>query len=304
MTFDLAMYGKNSPYSSVDSKRSIEKIDQNTLKTWAKHVIAPNGALLTVTGRMTREELHDAIVSQLKGWTQSYPERNEIPAPVYQNKPGVYAVEGNFDQAAVLMGEPGPARMSPDQYALAVFNRYFSRGEFGAILFSEIRSKRGYAYEVDGGFAPGAKGGEYIISLGSRTPEAPNAVEEVLRLVGRSHTETATEERLNEIRRSVTQGFVFNFATPQGAIAREATLKLLHYPADYNETYIPRINAVGRQELLDVSKNHLDPSKFIIVVVGKISPKELSQRFGASYPVYRVKFDMEPEILGRVGGQR
>ncbi len=299
MTFARAMYGERSPYSSFETRASISAMTPELLRARRGEVIVPAGALLTMTGRIDRDEIRAALKAAFGNWSGGPPAPPELPVPVYSNRPGIYLVEAPFEQAAVIMGEPGPARLSPDQYVLSIFNRYFSRGEFGSVLFSEIRSKRGYAYSVDGGFAPGAKGGEYLIALGTRTQEAPNAIAEVLNQIRRAQSETATEARLDEIRRAVGRGFVFNFATPGGALSRQATLRLLKYPADYNDTYIERISAVGQGELLKLARSRLDPAKFIIVAVGKFSAKELSQRFGPGYPVYRVRFDTEPKIVGQ-----
>lgn len=296
MTFTKAMYTGVTPYNTFPTKEFVQSVSKESLIKLAQAALVPEGTILTVSGQITREELSSAIKSAFGGWGGSRTLNRIISPPIQRKSPGIYVVESPFDQATIVVGEPGPARLSPDQYGLSVFNRYFSHGDFGSVLFSEIRSKRGFAYVVYGGFAPGAKSGQYLIGMGTRVPEAGNAIDELLNQVNLAKVHTASEKRLSEIKRAVQQGFVFNFASPDGAIAREATLRLLGYPKDYNKTYVDRINEVSREDLLTIAKSRISSEDFVIVVVGKISAKELSQRFGSRYPVYQVKFDTEPRL--------
>lgn len=294
-TFSVALYGSDSIYSKMPTKDSIRGITSEKLRALSRRKILPAGTVLAVTGDITRKQLEELLDKFLSSWL-GRPESVEVSSPPkYEPKPGVYFVSSSFEQSAVVIGQLGPKRKSADQYAMSVFNRYFGRGGFGSVLFTEVRSKRGFAYSVDGGFNPSSKTGEFSIDMGTRAEITEAAVSEAIRQINIARNQIPPEDQINDVKAAVQQGFIFNFAKPSSALAREVTLNLLGYPPDFNQTYLTNITSVTPEEVRQCAFNHLHPEKLIIVVVGKLDGKKLAKSL--NLPFYPVKFSSYPIVL-------
>jgi len=296
LTYSKALYGDGSPYGESTGEREIRALSRARLLNRHRETISPDGAILAISGNTTESALKKILSERLASWNNERLLKGAIPTPTYRKKPGIYVVESRFEQVGIILGGVGPRRLSPDHFKLSVFNRYFSSGSFGSVLFSEIRSKRGLAYTIDGGFAPGPVAGEFIISLGTRSSEAMYALTETLKLIEGSKEKTADPKRLAEIKDAAERSFVFNFASSSGVLERAAQLKLLGFPSDFNRTYIPNIRAITRENLLEVSNRYLDLSQMVIVVVGNVNALEIKKLVGDKYHVYGASFDTSPKI--------
>lgn len=294
-TFATALYGENTPYSRMATKKSIEGIVSEKLRSLSRKKILPSGTTLAVTGDITHQQLQALLDKYLSSW-QGQAEPVEVAEPPkFEPRPGVYFVDTDFEQSSVIIGHAGPKRRSEDQYVLSVFNRYFGRGAFGSVLFTEVRSKRGYAYSVDGGFNPGAKSGEFSIDMGTRAEITGAAVAEVIRQIDLARNQVPPIEKIDDVKAAVKQGFIFNFAKPSSALTREVMLNLLGYPNDFNQTYLTNITAVSPEEVRQAAFNRLKPENLIIVVVGKLDGNSLAKSL--NLPFYRVKFSTFPKVL-------
>ena len=294
-TFAKALYGEKSIYSLLATKDSIGSISSSKLKALSRKRILPGGATLAVTGDITQEQLKNALQKYLGSWLGQGEKREVAAAPEFTPSPGLYFVDSDFQQSAVIIGHLGPKRMSSDQYALSVFNRYFARGAFGSVLFTEVRSKRGFAYSVDGGFNPGAKTGEFSIDMGTRAEITGPAVQEVINQINLVRTQTPPVDKIDDVKAAVKQGFIFNFAKPSSALTREVMLNLLGYPKNFNESYLPSISAVTPEEVRKTASSRLNPENLIMVVVGKLDGKALAKSL--NLPFYRVEFSTYPKVF-------
>jgi zinc protease len=294
-TFATALYGDKSIYSALPTKASIAEITSEKLRALSHNKILPDGASLSVTGDVTRAELEVLLEKYLGGWEGKAEVKEVAAAPNFVPKPGLYFVDSNFQQSAVIIGQAGPARLSKDQFSLSVFNRYFSRGAFGSVLFTEVRSKRGFAYSVDGGFSPGAKTGEFSIDMGTRAEVTEPAVAEVINQINLARNQTPPASKIDDVKAAVKQGFIFNFAKPSSALTREVMLNLLGYPKDFNQTYISNISAVSPEQVRQTAFERLTPDNLIVVVVGKLDGKSLAKSL--NLPFYRVEFSTYPKVL-------
>jgi zinc protease len=300
LTFAKAFYAGPAVYTDSLMPGDLHKLDRALLLKAYGRLITPRGAILCVTGRIQEPELRDLLEKRLGTWgisSGSKPTAHKrmdagvsllnsavstdsdliktIPKPIFREVPGVYLVRAPFEQAAVVMGLPGPARDFPGYHSLSVFNRYFSSGGFSSVLFNEIRTKRGLAYSVGGGFAPGNGTGVFQIGLGTRVNQVSAAITEILTLITVARKETASTDLLREIKESIERGFVFNFATQAATLDREAARRLLGFPEDFDESFLAKVRAVTEENLLRVAVDYLDPSRFVIVVVGDIVKRNL-----------------------------
>ena len=296
MTLMQVLYGADSPYAQEATTAGIARIGREALREFGRQFLRPNGSLLAITGNLKSSELREMLDEYLGGWTEVKTELPALPEARREFQPGIYVIERDFKQSAIHLGHFGPARQSDDEYALAVLGRYFSSGSFGSVLFSEIRSKRGLAYAIDGGFYPGLKTGVFDIALGTRGAETSTALREVLAQLRAVRVDVPRAERIEQTKSAVNHAFVFKFATPAAVVTRAAHLELMKYPEDFDRTYLERIRSVGPAEVRQTAERRIDPERLAIVVVGKYRAEDLAREFAGKFNVYRLGFDEVPRF--------
>ncbi len=296
------MFGEASPYGGTSSPQSVKAIGRSDLLDYWRWLVRPDYARLVITGSAPKELVRKLVDEQFGSWQQSATSHpivksiNDYPVAGAPPRPAIYVWERDLQQVNIAVGHFGPPRLTADQFAISLFNRWFGVGGFESLLFSEIRSRLGLAYSVYGGFFPMSKAGTFEITLGTRHSEALRALQEILALLERTKTNLPETEALAAAKAGAAKGFVFRFSTPSAVLQRQASLELLGFPEDFDRNYIRNISAVKPDDVPQVAIQHLQPSKLVIAIVGKVTAEEVAKNFGKQFDVYRVSFDYQPKI--------
>jgi len=295
MIFDQALYGSDSLMGSFTTTNSVSRLGRGDLQRFHRNFVVPKGAILAVSGDISKERLQTAVLSRFSSWNSISGISKKWPKAPSGFKPGVYLLEKDIEQAVVLVGHKGPKRHSPDFYPLHIFNLMFGYGSFDSLLFNEIRSKLGLAYTVYGGFASDPVSGQLQVYAGTRNDQALKSVEEIIKLIELSKSEAPAEARVESAISSASRNFVFKFATPDSVVTRAALLEMLGFPEGYNENFISRIKSVTQEQVYEVARNRLK-DEFVIVIVGKLSLDQVKQRLGSRFAVNKVGFSEIPQF--------
>ena len=149
--FAKLVYGKDSPYARVESYATVNNISRQDLIDWHAQYVVPNRIILGLVGDFQTEQALDLVKRTFGAW----PRGNTFDDPIipYQTSTTrrVYYVEkSDMTQAKIIIGHLGLTRKHPDYHPVVIINQILS-GSFGARLFSNVRSQKGLAYDVDGG---------------------------------------------------------------------------------------------------------------------------------------------------------
>ena len=270
VAFLQLLYG-NTPYGKVAVERDITGIGRDTLVRLHERFLRPDGAILVVTGRVERAHVEKLVERYFGSWKAR---GSNLPAPPpvnYQPKPGVYFITLPFAQATVQLGQLGVPRLTPDYPEIDMFNEVFGSSGFGSRLMERVRTELGLSYGIYGGITPGVVKGMNYVFLQTKAQSVHAAIDESIGVLQSLQKTPPSESELDEKKAAVRNSYVFNFDTPADVAGRQARLELLKYPADYDQTYLPKIDAVTPQGVEEVAQNRWDPSQFVVVVVGNES---------------------------------
>jgi len=78
-----------------------------------------------------------------------------------------------------------------------------------------------------------------------------------------------TSEELETAKKYEQNSFVHRFDSAIAVLQEFISLKLLGFPENYLETYIPRILKVNENKVLEMAKRTVHPEELVILVVGK-----------------------------------
>ena len=135
-----------APYSrsSMGTKEGIAAITHSSLTTRWKKSFGASGAILSVAGKISKQQVLESVERFFPEWKGETPRRipfGAYPHFTYEHLPSESAQE----QIAFVV--PGPTYESPWYYHGFVLSTILSGGMFGR-LFVEVREKRGLCYTV------------------------------------------------------------------------------------------------------------------------------------------------------------
>jgi len=267
VAFLQLVYG-DTPYGKVAVEGDVAAISRDRLVALHEKFIRPDGAILVVTGRISRPEVEKLVEQSFGSWRARGTSLPPPPPVDFRPTPGVYFITLPFSQATVQLGQLGVPRLTPDYPEIDIFNEVFGSSGFGSRLMERVRTELGLSYGIYGGISPGVVKGMNYVFLQTKAQSVYPAIDEAIAVLQGMQQAPPTEGEIQEKKAAIRNSFVFNFDTPADIAGRQARLELLKYPADYDQTYIPKIEAVSPQGVQQVAQTRWDPSQFVVVVVG------------------------------------
>src|SRR5262249_51984333 len=144
----------------------------------------PARAVITVVGDITPADARTKIEKALAAWPAGgSPATFAYPAPPAPKPTTIYIVDKpGAAQSTIAIGTPGPARNTPDFYALRAMNFVFGDGaNFQSRINANIREAKGWSYGVRSSYAYGRGPGPFRAGGDVQTDKTDSALVEFMR---------------------------------------------------------------------------------------------------------------------------
>jgi predicted Zn-dependent peptidase len=268
--FPRILYGPDHPYGRVTSEESIKAISRDDVAAFHKMYFHPGRALITVVGEVDPAALAAQVAKALDSWPRGGDRPTfEYPALPELRKTTIYLVDKpGAAQSIFSLGHPGPARNTPDYFALQVMNTMLG-GMFQSRLNANIREEKGYSYGVGSGFSYGKGPGAFSTGgdiVSAKTDAA--LVEFMKELRGIHGSRPVTDDELKTAKESLIQRLPSAFGSVAGINGALTTIWNQGLPEDYYQQYAQKIAAVTKDDVLRVAKQYIDLEHLAIVIVG------------------------------------
>jgi zinc protease len=191
------------------------------------------------------------------------------PLPeVEQANSGLFMVEQpQLTQSYIQIGHLGGQLSYPEHPSLSVMNEVLNG--FSGRLFNEVRSRQGLAYVVYAFWSPRYDYPGLFIGGGQTRSEATVPfIESVEEEIQRIRQEPVSEQELAQAKDSVLNSFVFNFQSPDQALARLIRYEYYDYPSDFIFQFQRGVQETTAEAVLEAAQTYLDPDQLVILVVG------------------------------------
>jgi zinc protease len=266
--FAKAVFGKQ-PYASPTegSLKSVPQLTRTEVQTFYNQYYIAQNAMLVMVGDVTRVQA-EVIATEVVG---NLPEG--VPAapikPVTDNAANKISLKFPSSQTAILIGELGIKRSSPDYFPLKVGNYILGgAGNLTSILMSNVREKYGLTYGVYSNFSPLTERGAFAINLKSRNDQAARASNMVQGYLADYMAEGPTQLQLKAAKDFLLGSFPLSISNNAQILSTVAELGYYHLPLNYLDTYQKKINAVTTSDVKKAFNHALDLKRLVIVSVG------------------------------------
>jgi len=275
--FRRAIYG-TEPYghSVQGEEETVPRIRRQDVLEFYQKYYRPNGAGVIVVGDISVEEARQQIERALRDW-RGAPEQ----AFVYprQDRPEVRTIriDKPVSQASIILGHRGIARDNPDYEAISVMNYILGLGGFSSRLMESIRTKAGLAYSVTSYFTLNKAPGSFRVEMQTKNESAADAMRLARAEVERIRTESVSDEELQDAVRYLTGSYPLRLDSNSNIVDFIGQVWLHDLGFDYADTYIERVKAVTKEDVLRVAKKYLHPDEFVEVTVADLSQANLPE---------------------------
>jgi len=270
VAFPAIVYGPAHPYGHPlnGTDGATAALTRDRVAGFYRAYYRANDARILLVGDITLAQARGLVAARFGAWPQG-----DVPGLAGGTAPAtatraVYLIDKpGAAQSVIRIGHIGPARSTPDWYALEVLNTILG-GAFTSRLNQNLRETHGYTYGAFSQFAARRLAGAFVALASVVTAKTDSSLVEFLKELRRIREEPVPEAELAKAKAYVTLGLPGDFETTGGAAARFREVLSYGLPLDYYDRYIGRIGAVTAADVQRVARQYIDPDHFDIVVVG------------------------------------
>jgi len=266
------------PYSRYRAlPDELGKLTLADCKAWHKQHMTPKNAVLIATGDVDIDSFAKTVERAFNGWQGEKPEQPRFSEPMPDPERHLYLVDRpGSGQAQVMVGRLGPERQAEVWPSLAVLNQVLGGGVAGR-LFLDVREKRSLAYSTGSGFDEVAHGPvPIVLSAGTQTNKAPQAVQALLDNLQRMGQSPPTPAEIEMASRYLADSFLFKTETVGALADMTAKLSVLSLPDSYYDDYRKAVRSTDGPTAVAKAGKFFSTDHVVIVVAG--DAEKLAQR--------------------------
>jgi zinc protease len=262
---------------------SVRKVSARELRDFHARYYLPSNAILAVVGDIKPEE----AFRQARKFFGDWPSPAKIVSPKSDpageaavTKPGAssLSLESALRQVVVIdkpdavqteirIGNLGIPRDGLDYYSLTVANQILG-GPSTNRLFKALRSQRGLTYGASSDLICLATAGIWRAKTSTRTSETMKSVQLVLEQMKHLRDHAISSWELEATKSYLTGHMALDFETSEGIAEHVLDLLIHNLPLDYWNRFPERIQGLTTEQVWNATREHLDPDRALIVLVG------------------------------------
>jgi len=275
--FMKAVFGDH-PYGrpTEGTEESVDKITRQDIIDFYKTYYAPNYAIMSVVGDLSKDELRTLLDKYFKGWAGRSVDEKPLPEIRPAEGPKVIKIDKDLTQANIILGHVGIKRENPDYYAVSVMNYILGGGGFASRLMDNIRDNKGLSYDVHSSFSASKLAGSFQAGLQTKNSTAGTAIGEVLKEMDRMRSGPVTDKELSDAKAYLTGSLPLRVDSNRKIAGFLINVEYYNLGLDFLDKYKGFIEAVTKDDVQRVAKEYLDTKNYVLVVVGNLRQMSLN----------------------------
>jgi predicted Zn-dependent peptidase len=271
------------PYGDIMTESTLNNITRDDIVAYYKSTFTPKGSYLVIVGDITKDQATKIVDQYFAKWTgpEAYKAEtgdgqfNKGNRVIFVKKPGAV-------QSVIQVSFPVKMRTGDiNQLPLNVLNGILGGGGFGTRLMQNLREDKAYTYGCYSSLNVTEDGSWLSIGGNFRNEVTDSAITQILDELDKITNGYVTDDELNLTKSSMAGGFARSLESPS-TIARFA-LNIIknNLSKDYYQTYLKRLEAVNKEDVLTMAQTYFTARNCNIVVVGNEEILEKLKQFDA-----------------------
>ena len=266
-----ALYGETHPYGTRPrgSVETVEGIDRAALQRFHAERFRPASLSLVMVGEVAPERAIAAAEAAFGGWREPPAAALDLVAvPPAAHRTVRVVPMMNKAQADIAYGFTSVRRADPTYYASWLMNNILGQYSLGGRLGESIRERQGMAYYVFSALDANLIPGPLMIRAGVSPANVERAIASIDEELAQIAAEGPTEKELAESKQYLIGSMPRTLETNLGIANFIQTEEFFKLGLDYDVRVPGLLQAVTRDQVHDVARRTLDPSRATVVVAG------------------------------------
>ncbi len=259
------------PYGSRPTADDFDDLNAEDVGNFHAEYFVPGNITIAVAGAIDVEGINNRLVDLFSDWAAA-----EVPAvrrkpAISGSRAALHYFPTNKLQSWLVIGHDLPMVRMEEQAALDVMNYIMGAVHLNTRMMRETRYKYGYTNDASGFPEPHWYGpGGYTFRSYSRPEVIENIYENMMGELIRIRDEEVTDHELFVAKGALADG-TFPIRYLDGyAQTRSFALERLRYTNhDRSASYVQRIRAVSKEDVLNAARKYLRPDNFQTVLLGE-----------------------------------
>jgi zinc protease len=283
---------RGNPRGREPGLESIGRIQRADLLAFYRKFFHPNNLLVGVSGDFEKKEMIETLEKAFQSWDRALIEFPYVPPPSPQEGNSIQYAAKDLPVSTILLGHLSLPLGHPDYFAFQVLNYILGGGGFNSRLAREIRSNQGLAYAV-GSFYRGRVGyGVFGTFCQTKSRSTHRVISLLYEIIGGMKKNPPDGRDLEWAKKAMINQFIFSFTSSAEVVQQQMRLEYEGLPEGYLERYQEAIGGVTREDLGRVAREHLQPEKSILMVVGR--EEDFDQPPTSLGTVHRIELEKYP----------
>jgi predicted Zn-dependent peptidase len=286
----VANFPSSHPYGEVMTEESLANITREAVIDYYKETFTPKGAYLVIVGDIKADEIGKTLSKHFENWTGPKPHDANLPSANSNDGSRVIFVNKNGAvQSVISVSFPMDLTPSdPDYLKVQVLNGIMGGGAFGNRLMQNLREDKGYTYGCRSSVTITEEGSWFSAGGNFRNEVTDSSITEILYELERITEGLVEDDELALTKASMAGGFARSLENP-ATVARFA-LNITRYelPKDYYQTYLQKLDAITKEDILEVAQKYIKANKANIVVVGNEEVVDRLTKFDSDGAIERM----------------
>lgn len=265
-------YGKNHPRGEFVTEETVNNIEFGDVLAFYEKYFNPNNAYLVIVGDVEIGDIKRKVKEHFGKWEKSAGVDITIPEPAAnaQYTQINFVDMPNAVQSNISLTNNVDFKMNDEDYHAVLIANKILGGGFGSYLNMNLREKHGYTYGARTNISTSRwNASRFTAGAAVRNMVTDSAVVETLKEINRIKTEPVDSKDLENAKAKYVGDFILDLESPRTIADYALNIKLNNLPEDFYSTYLAKINAVTKEDVMRVANKHFRPENARIVVVGK-----------------------------------
>ncbi len=281
-------YGTDHPYGEIETAETYQAITIDDCKKYYETFFKPNNAYLTIVGDISPEQAKATAEKYFGSW-----KKGDVPSVMHDmpSKPEgaqvAFAHKEGAVQSVINITYPLDYKIGdPDMMAGTVMNSILGGGIFSGRLMQNLREDKAFTYGARSSLSSSKMVGNFNAYASVRTEVTDSSLVEFFYELERMTSEMVNDDDLQLTKNSLGGSFARSLESPQTLARFARNIEEYGLPVDYYETYLERLEAVNKDDVMRVAKRFITPNNANVVIVG--NKDEIGEKVA--------KFDSDGEI--------
>lgn len=264
------LYAPGVPYAHPlsGSLETVNSLDRPAIVEYHRRRFGPSASTVFLVGDVDQPDAQRLVQAHFGDWVGDAVAAVDFAITPATDTREVHIVDRpGAVQSEIRLAQSGVDRHHADYFALEVMNSLLG-GAFTSRLNLNLRERQGFTYGIRSQFVYRRRPGPFLIQTAVATDVTAPAVGEILNEVDGLQRDGATPDEVAAARDYLGGILPLELQTTEQLANRLKDLTIFSLPDDYFQHYRAGIMAVTPPDVIRVARQHLQPDRMVVIVVG------------------------------------